>query len=958
MTYFLEDVAKYLFEYKKGNFLDLIVVFPNRRARLFFNKYLSSLTNTPLWTPKYYTIADFVQQLSHKNIADPITLLFKLFEVYKNITGSGESFDSFYYYCETILSDFDDIDKYHVDADKLFKNLANLKELEATTEYLSESQIETIKKFWETFTTKNLSNEQEDFIKIWESLRKIYHEFNHTIEQEGIAYEGKAYREAIQNLRDGKLPDLKEKTIAFVGFNALNYSEEIIFEFCQKNTDSLFFWDYDNSYIHSDMHEAGYFMKKYLKHFPQPQGFKTETTLKEAAASITIVNAPSEIAMARGTKFFLESLPNKETSGLENTALVLGNESLLMPVINSIPEGFDKINISLGYPVVETPIYSFINDLSNLHINARYQKDKEILEVYHKDYFKIVNHTYFSNLHAEQNFKNFENNCIERNITYIDPCELNTQNDLYKKVFVRLTDPHHFAAYINGLLEVIAKTLVKERPESKEILWQLENIHGIYKLITRCDDLLKNSDLGLTYNTVMKLIRRIISTFSVPFSGEPLMGLQIMGVLETRTLDFENLIVYSMNEGSFPQSGHVPTMIPYSIREAFELPTVRHQDAIFGYYFYRLLHRAKNVILVYSTKSEGIKKGEPSRYIQQLRFGSKFNIKELSLGYEIKPLPKKNFFAQKDAYALNKLKDYFDSENKFLSASALNTYLNCPLRFYFRYVEKLKENEEIQDEIESDVFGSILHQSMEILYERFVKQVVSKDDINIILKDEGLIEADITQSLIDVYTKNQESSREMELKGKDLLIKKIIKKYIIGLLKYDNKNEGFSLISLESKHVKPYKLNNGETVRVGGIIDRLDMKDGSIRVIDYKTGSVNPRFKDIPSLFDTKFEKRNNPAFQAFLYSLIIQGQYRNHSIVPSLFFVRDIYNDNFDYHVTKSENRKSIPIIDFSDYSEEFEENLKGLLEDIFDPDIDFMPTEYKKRCSYCPYNIICARK
>jgi CRISPR/Cas system-associated exonuclease Cas4 (RecB family) len=414
-----------------------------------------------------------------------------------------------------------------------------------------------------------------------------------------------------------------------------------------------------------------------------------------------------------------------------------------------------------------------------------------------------------------------------------------------------------------------------------------------------------------------------------------------------------------MNEGIFPKTGHIPSMIPYSLRQGFGLPTVQHQDAIYGYYFYRLLHRTRNVVLVYNTKTEGLQKGEPSRFIYQLQYDSVFKIDEVNLGYKVTPFPLKKVSADKSEIAIEKLSRYIYPVGKsYISPSALNTYLNCKLRFYFKYIEGMQEPENIDEEIENNVFGSIIHKTMEILYAPYIGQILNMEIIDGISRNRKLIGDAIDKSFADEYF-GKPSLMKGDLRGRNLIIRKVIEKYIDGIFAYDKISVPFHLISLEKEYtLELTSATSGKIILLGGFIDRLDEKNGYYRVIDYKTGSVKNDFKNIDDLFESVPTQRNQAVFQTFLYALMLKKKSNYSKVTPAPFFLRNICKSDFDYHINRSENRIKTQVTDFDEYSLEFQNKLQLLIDELFDEKIPFTQTEDIKFCLNCPYNAICMRK
>ena len=960
MNYFLRDVASYLYERNKGNLQNTVIVFPSRRARLFFNHFLSQLVPEPIWAPQYYSISDFIQQLSGLQLADPLTLLFRIFKIFCEKTRSTETFDSLYYYCEVILADFDDIDKYRINAEALYSNLSDLKAIEDYHEYLEDFQLEIIRNFWNILINSRSSDEKEKFLSIWDALGPIYSEFGDSLEKEGLAYEGRAYRRAVDRVLSDEEPEFFNDEVVFVGFNALNRSEELLFDKFKARGKTLFFWDHDESYLRSDLHEAGVFLKQYIRRYPHPVDFTPEAHVSATEQKIITVSVPSAVSQAKVIKKCLDITGANGNGSPLKTALVLADESLLLPVVNSIPDELEKINISLGYPVVDTPVYGFIALLTDLHRNKRKSKTKEDhYEFYHRDLFSILDHPFLSKLCNTEEIEVFRQECLRKNQVYVNPLTMNLNNEITGLLFKPVETPAQFSRYLIELIETITKKFTEQSENLLFSQWQLEVLFSVHKILVRFETLIGESGIDLTFDTALKLLRGILKNVSVPFSGEPLTGLQVMGFLETRTLDFENIIILSMNEGKFPKPGLVPSLIPFTLREAFGLPTISHHDAIFGYYFYRLLHRSRQVVLVYNTKSEGLQKGEPSRFILQLRYERPQPPLHLDMGYEIGPQNRKSISINKSGYTMEVLKKYQAiKENTILTPSALNTYLDCSLKFYFRYIAGIEEPDDIQEQIGADIFGRILHKTMSILYQPLLGEKSNTEAIEEIRKNRELLSEAVRQAFAEEYFLKSEVT-ENDFRGINLIIRRVIEEYVEGILEYDSRSAPFTIISTERRYVAMIKLQGaGIEIQLGGYIDRLEEKEGRICIIDYKTGKRHSDFSDVESLFERNSKKRNGAVFQTFLYSWIISKEQPERKLHPLLYFVRDIRQPDFIPEIIQSENRKKIPVRDFTDYATEFEERLNDLLGEIFNTSIPFIQTEDTDQCNRCPFNEICLRE
>jgi hypothetical protein len=957
MTFFLEDIARYLFEKNKGDFQHTVIVFPNRRAQLFFNDHLSHLSEKPLWAPDYYTISDLIRKLSGLQIADQLTLLFRLFKIYKEVSGSGETFDTFYYYCEMMLSDFDDLDKYRVDAGMLFKNIADLKSMEDYHGYLDEIQLNTIRQFWEIYSTSKDSTEKDKFMSLWNILHTLYIRFGAALKAEGLAYEGMAYRMAVEKVEVGTIDFLSSKQLVFIGFNALNRSEEILFDRFKNSGNALFFWDYDERYVKNNLHEAGLFLRKYLDRYPQPEDFVANQGV-ESNPDIKTVAVPSNISQAKAIDFCLKEIQSGFVTKPSQTAIILADERILSPVLNALPASFDKVNISMGYPVIDTPVFGFISLLTDLHLNKKTAPSSEKTIFYHRDFFNLLKHGFLKSLIPSDILLSFEEKCRKENSIFIDPAEIGINHPLLVRIFKPFDEPDYFGRYLREILETVAKHLISQEHRTTELTWQIEIIYHVHQVLMQFEVQLKDSGLAIKLPTLLKLLRRILSGSSVPFSGEPLSGLQIMGILETRTLDFENLIILSMNEGKFPKTGHIPSFIPFALREGFGLPTIRHQDAIFAYYFYRLLHRSKNIVLVYNTKSEGLQKGEPSRYILQLLYEPDRHVQQIDIGYKISPTYSRKLRGIHTQEVSQKLIRYLRPQGtSFLSPSAMITYLKCKLRFYFNYIEEIKEPENIEEQIEANVFGSILHRSMSILYQDLVGKTADKKQIDAIAKDDAIVDYAIRKAFGDEYF-HKSDVKSTDFHGRNIIIRNVIERYVKGILSFDSLNSPFRIISLENRYQLILPLGEkGIEVGMGGFVDRLDEKDGFLRVIDYKTGEKKNSFQSLDELFSDDRKKRNDAVLQIFLYACMIADSHTDKPVQPSLLFVREIFQHDFDMKVMLTENRKKTALNDFRGIASDFKLHLVQLLSDLFNPEIHFEQTADSENCKTCPYNSICMR-
>ena len=954
MVYFLQEVAKHVYENHREELPQLNIVFPGKRARLYFNRYLTQLTDKPVWAPQYYSISELMQNLSGMMPGDPLSLVFGLYEVYKEITRTNETFDNFYFYAEMLLADFDDIDKYLIDAKDLFRNLASLKNIDNYFNYLTEKQIEAIRHFWNTFETANLPADQQEFLNLWQVLYKIYQQFNALLAEKGISYEGQAYRKVAEMLASGDDSRISQGKYIFVGFNALNTCEKRLFRFLKRNNRASFYWDTDDYYMNNQIHEAGYFLRDNVKEFPAPPGFDCKSNLTGKQKNIQLVSVPSNIGQAKIVSACIGDFP--KTPDFGNAAIILADENLLVPVLHSLPDDITDFNVSMGYPFRQTPAYSLIELLLDLQRGSKIIKGEPAF--YHKHVLALINHQYFIRLYPEE-LHRLTDLITKENRFYITENELG-RNELLEKIFQKPDKVTALPDYLLGILPILSDTLLnRKEEEGAQGLLQNEFIFQVMLYLNRLKDILQNTKLEFSESTFRRLLRKVLQQISVPFSGEPLTGMQVMGILETRTLDFENLVVLSMNEGIYPKSGNVPSFIPYNLRYGFGLPTVEHQDAIFAYYFYRLIGRAKNIVLVYNSKADGMFTGERSRFLHQLFYEPVFTIKEKEFALEVNPLKTKPIRVKKDEVILADLKKYQDSDRHYLSPSAINTYIDCPLKFYFRHISGLKEPDEVKEEIDPAVFGRLLHISMNKLYEPFEGKMITESDFNLILQQQDNIQMAVDEAFSEEYFKLKNAGNPLNFSGRNRIIREIINRYVHQILLVDKGYAPFEVISLEKKYgiTVPVKVNDREIqIRVGGVIDRIDRKEGITRILDYKTGRDKLDFKGIDALFTASYKNRNKAVLQTILYGLIYNDTEKTAHVKPALYLIQQIFSSGFSWDIIEKDNGKNnVPVQTVEPYAETFYEYLKEVLTSLFHPESDFTQTDDPDVCSQCPYAGIC---
>ncbi len=954
MDIFLLKVCEHLYDKYKENFGQLCIVFPNKRAGLFFNKYLSQLIEKPVWSPTYFTINELFQSLSKFQLTDNILLINKLFQVYKEVKKSLETFDEFYFWGEMLLNDFDDIDKYLIDAADLFQNIKTIKNIEKQFSYLTEEQLEAIKSFWNAFDLIRYSKQQEDFISVWNVLFEIYKNLKTILFSEAIAYEGMICRDVVEKITNNTAIDLKYEKYIFIGFNALNSCENQLFTYLKNNNKAEFYWDYDELYTSNEIYEAGLFIRKNIKNYPST-GFQFNfNNLKNKSKDIRIISVANNADQAKTVKDFLYQLKDKSVEINENTGIILADEHLLIPVLNSIPESIENLNVTMGYSIKESPVYAFFEYLLNLQSNSKKIGDNKIV-FYYEDVINILNHQFVKHLNPEE-IDLIIAKIKKTNRVYINLVEL-PRFDFLSQIFSLQVSINDFSIYLLNIFYQVSVFLNSQNIKSS-ITIQSELVYNIYLTIKRVNEVLLNVGDQLKIPTYIKLLKKIIRNLRVPFTGEPLSGLQILGILETRNLDFENVIILSMNEGIFPKTNIGSSFIPFNLRKGFGLPTIQNQDAIYAYYFYRLIQRAKNITLVYNTKTEGITTGEMSRFLYQLKYDPDFNLEEIKYHHNIQLIHIKAITIQKTDEIINKLKDNFLRKNTYMSPSSINNYIDCSLRFYFRYVAGIKEPDEVSEELEMQDFGNILHAVMHKLYKVYLNINLNKEIIRDIRKNQKLIDQAINEAFNIEFFKTEKTQDNL-IAGRNLIVSEIIRKYVYKILENDEENAPFKLLFLEKLFSCEIPIQNQSgllSIKLGGKIDRVDEINAQVRIVDYKTGQVKNRFTSIKDLFDQGKFNRNSSILQVLLYSFIFSESTDNNNIIPKLVFIRKLFNSDNDNSI-QIRNNKLYSNLEFYNIKDQFKKNLQSIVAEIFNPQIPFKQAQDERLCRNCPYISICQR-
>jgi hypothetical protein len=952
MEAFLKKLADHIFKNHQGHFQDLSVVVPNRRASLFLGKYLSAKSDIPIWSPQFYSIEDFVFKLSGFQLVPLLDLLFELYSVHIEIEGPNKhSFDRFNGWGQLLLKDFNDLDLYLKDADEVFR-------------YLSEAKAISL---WH-LDPDQMTNMERDYLKFYASLGEYYKMLRARLMDKNLAYQGMAYRYVAENIQTISLDD---KPIIFAGFNALSPSEEALFSFFEKRGQAEVFWDIDHYYFDDPKQEAGAFLRKQLSNRDSKKINWITNDLITDTKEVNVYGLSGDVSMAKMAGNILQELAmDKKKNGKklsDETAVVLANEQLIVPILYSLPDEIETFNITMGYPSRLTRVYELVIQVLDLFIQHVDADGKPIPnpQFYHRTLEAFLLHPLVQQHINKIDHLNAAQVIIDEirnnNISFISqkefPLSFNIKKHNKSLPFLSvlskgINNAQDLLSIILSVLEDIFEGITTEA----ESLMDREFLFYYMNLIRRMDDLLREYPYVNQVNTLKKLFISLASSQGVPFTGEPLTGVQIMGMLETRNLDFENLILLSANEGMLPKSHVYQSFILPDIKRELGLPLPVDNDSVFAYHFYRLMQRAKNIFIIYNTQHDRTGQGELSRYVQQLAWEWKDknpNIKWNQKTFHI-PLSSDEYDTEihfpKDDFALGRLKEI---AKKGFSPSTLNTYKSCSLKFYFHRVLEMYTEEEVEETLAANTQGSVIHGVLEEFYKPLNNKTISKDFIAKMQKE---------------YPTKLRNWFEKEFKkgdidhGQNLLMHEVAKRYIDDFIKNEKKlieGEDCTILATENEYFRNLNISvNGEkiSVKIKGKADRVDRLGNRVRVIDYKTGKVEigdvRLFSRKVDVWSKMFGGDKDKAFQLMMYAWLyhpnLDSRFELETGISAMKYRSKYMPLNF------LEEHDSIVN---SERLTRFESDLKSLIEGIFDSASDFTQCEDKKQCKFCDYSFICGR-
>ncbi len=995
LTPFLQQVAEAFVTVYADELIDYCFVFPNKRCSTFFNSYMTKLLPEASFLPATTSIDTFITELTRSVMMPRIEQLFVLYDCYRKIvrknTGQEPSifFDSFLTWGETVLNDFNDVDRYMADADQLFRNIKYFKEIAAN--FLTEEQVEIINRYWRDPITysadagmwkhldKGENQAVKNFFSLWIVLHELYEMFRSELDKRRLTYPGKMYRDAVGLLKSDEFsPDsLPYKRYIFVGFNALSASEEKIFSYFRDHGIGDFYWDYASPAFESKQNPANMFVGQYIRRFPSDPLILNNLNSEKITEfpEIEIIGIPSAIGQAKKAAKILENIVTDSKNRFtpekaRHTAVVLPDESLCMPLVNSLPPAVRPINITMGYPIKNTPVAFLIKNIIKLQERARLIKGEHTF--YFEDIRTLLAHPLLRSSYPRQ--------CEEIIRKINDGHIFNYPHSLLTSEYPELSD--FFIIFDEngsiGSLHAVGKLLnhLKRITEGNGL--EHAFVINYLRSLETVEKMCRRYDVELSHSTIFQLLHRLAGGETVHFAGEPLEGIQIMGMLETRALDFETLIILSMNERIFPRAIQSRSFIPMELRRGYGLSTIDHQESIFAYYFYRLISRAKKVYLLYDTRTGSVT-GEMSRYLYQLIYlYSPSGLKHYNMGYSISTPEKRVITIEK-----SKSPEIMEKINRFrqpdsgvyLSASSINRYIECPLAFYLENIAGYRVGDELKDYIDDGLYGTIMHSVAENLYHKasveFGTDVFTPPLLNrLIATKRNLIEHEVTSAIKQFYYKVDrgllpaEGLRVSDLPGDTEILGDILCDFTVKMLRRESESTtfgNFQFIGAEKRFQGNVSLSDRLTINIKGFIDRIDRLitpvtgESTLRFVDYKTGSDTIVVKEPEELFNVDSTDRPKAVLQLMLYCNAYSKLYNTHEpITPFIYQLKKLSISPLDYIRYAGE-----PLQNYQTVNDRFLELLDEHLSPLFDPDVPFTQAKNPdKACKFCKFLEICDKK
>lgn len=982
MEAFLHKVARAYLGHERDNMYRYCFVFPNKRSGAFFLKYLKEQAGEVVMLPGVMTITDLVHDLSDGVEAGRFELLFLLYDVYRRILSERhgddggcsefplpDEFDKFMYWGDMLLADFNDVDKYLVDPKELFKNVRDLKEL--SSNYLTDEQLSIIKRYWgeDAFRQAGGDNagdfwrhvdgcgrnhrSSRRFLRLWEILYDVYVRFHAALADAGLCYSGMSYRKAADRLKGIGADELPYSRYVFVGFNVLSTSELAIFERLKVKGLADFYWDYNSPVLRHKGNKAARFLGNYIREF-RPMydiGERKITTVPD----IRIIGVPSNIGQVKVASRIIGEMVDDgaiaDPANAIDTAVVLPDEDLFMPVITSIPESVTDVNITMGYPLKNTPVATLIGKVVAMHQRGRYNRGD--YEFFREDVLNVLSHPIIKSIGGDLG-NGILTYMADNRLFNLPASVIADRFDALGPVFAPV-DP---GAGVGGVYEYVEALLDMLSSAPLDDL-EKRYVERCRAVIGELRDVTVRYGVEMSAGTFFHQMERALFSETINFKGEPLRGLQVMGVLETRALDFRNVVMLSMNERVFPRRHYTRSFIPDALRRSYGLSTVEFQESIYAYYFYRLISRAENVVLLFDARNTGLKSGEMSRYLYQLRYFLPPEKVKYEMGkYFIVPGVKNDIEVAKDDAVMRRINRYKDDGSGYnLSASALKQYISCPLSFYLERVADIRIPDEVKDYMDEGVYGEIVHHIAEKLYAEISRErgSITCDILDELIADRSRrVERQITASINEYFLKRGEGDYT-PLSGEARIQADVISHILKSLFREERKFTPIEFKAGEWRRTVSLRITDDLSVNFTMSIDRIDQAGGTLRIVDYKTGSDKTVFPDVASLFHPEGREHAKGVFQLLLYCYAysaITGY--DGAIQPYLYSIRTLNSTHLP-PVGIGTERVNMPLLDYRDVADEFRAGLQDLVREIFDPSVPFRKCDDDHACKYCKFTRLC---
>jgi hypothetical protein len=913
-TSFLEKIAAIVIQDFSAKLAETTIILPNKRAKVFLIEALKKETNKTILSPEITSIEDFVQDVASIRSVDPIELLFEFYEVYLSVTEkqNQRSFELFANWAKTLLQDFNEIDRYLLDPSHVLSYLKD---------------IEDIKKWG--IEVENKTKLLENYIDFWKLLPSYYNSLYEHLLNKSIGYQGLIYREAVNNLNHFS-NTISNRTFIFAGFNALNAAEEKIVQHFLALDQAKIYWDVDQTFLNDPYHDAGLFVRRFKENWKHYKANPFEWIVDDFSQSknIQVIGTPKTIGQAKLAGSIIENIiTENEISSLDKVAIVLGEENLLMPILYALPSSVGALNITMGYSGKNNPSQILIAKLFKMHTNALSRKGESYV-FYYKDVLDVLTHPLVEP-YAKAN--NLVKIIKENNYTFITHNKLFELNTAPSNLFLLL-----FRKWENGAVAVLENIstlliLIKENfsndNEDEKIAKAF--VYAIFKVINKLTNYYLQHKHIDNIDTLYAIYKQVIDVAEVSFEGEPLHGLQIMGVLESRVLDFETVIVTSMNEGKFPAGKSQNSFIPYDVKKELGLPTFKEKDAIYTYHFYHLLQRAKNIYLIYNTENDGLDAGERSRFITQLEV-EKQQKHNLTFDIYNPVLPTTAYqpmVVPKSEAVMERLREIATTG---FSPSALTSYIRNPIDFYFQKILRIREVEEVEENIALNTLGTIIHETLKALYEPFIGKFISENDISNCFK---LLDDEVLKQFKVVY-------KEGEIKkGRNLLAFEVAKRNVSNFLKMElesiQNGDAIQIIALEQTFGRELiHPNLPFPVLIKGNVDRIELRNGKIRIIDYKTGKVEKTNVILKSWNGLTQELKNDKIIQVLAYAFMFESEAKDFPIEVGIISFKNLKSGFLPFGFKEE---KELDITITKDILNSYLEEIVLLLNEIFDINIPF---------------------